>query len=305
MLELSSYRTAIGLDEPFTPAAEPAGAAQHTELVRAILDYLRGDPAVERLGLSADDYRSLARSNGPRDLLRAVLTVRSPGGLPPAATPMLDALLAGERAQRTLTAVERLATIADDDIATAYPAAEVTSLWRGDITALAAGAIVNAANDRLLGCFVPMHPCIDNAIHAAAGPRLRDDCQTIMGQQGGPEPTGTAKITRGYHLPAGYVLHTVGPIVRAAPSADHQALLASAYRSCLDLAARVEAIRTVAFCSISTGVFGYPKAPAARVALDTVSGWLDQHPGRFDRVVFNVFGADDEATYREALTRWR
>ncbi|MFF5537215.1 macro domain-containing protein [Streptomyces cinerochromogenes] len=170
------------------------------------------------------------------------------------------------------------------------------------MTTLAADAVVNAANHALLGCFKPLHACIDNAIHTAAGPRLREDCHTIMSLQGGPEPTGSAKITRGYHLPARYVVHTVGPVVEGPLRPAHAQLLAASYRACLDLAAATGTIRTLAFCAISTGVFGYPKAPAARLALRTVADWLADHPGRLDRVVLTAFTDDDHATYRQALT---
>ncbi|WP_308403341.1 macro domain-containing protein [Streptomyces sp. BV286] len=161
--------------------------------------------------------------------------------------------------------------------------------------------MVNAANSHLLGCFRPQHLCIDNALHSVAGPHLREDCHTIFTTQGAPEPTGTAKITRGYHLPARHVLHTVGPVVQGRPHAHDAQALASSYRACLDLAAEVETIRTLAFCAVSTGVFGHPKEEAAPVALRTVDAWIAAHPGRFDRVVFTVFEDDDELAYQHAL----
>ncbi|MGX1563909.1 protein-ADP-ribose hydrolase [Streptomyces sp. NPDC055506] len=300
-LPLDAYRGAIALDEPFRPTGAPAARPAH--LVRAALSALDKDPATTAADLGAGDADRLD-DVAARRLLRAVLTVRRPGPLPADASELLDALLSSERAARTVTDPKRLPCIAEEfpDTATAYPAAERMVLWQGDITALGADAIVNAANSAMLGCFVPQHPCIDNAIHSAAGPRLRDDCHTIMTRQGHPEATGTAKITRGYHLPARYVLHTVGPIVDGVLRPTHERLLAASYRACLDLAADVADIRTVAFCSISTGVFGYPKRPAARIALDTVADWLDAHPGRLDRVIFNVYAPDDRAAYLDALT---
>jgi O-acetyl-ADP-ribose deacetylase (regulator of RNase III) len=176
------------------------------------------------------------------------------------------------------------------------------SLWRGDITQLKTDAIVNAANSALLGCFQPFHACIDNAIHAAAGPRLRADCHALMTLQGHEEPTAHAKVTRGYHLPARFVVHTVGPIFDATQPGRMSALLAQSYQACLDLAAQVEPIRSIAFPCISTGVFGFPAPPAAHIAVDTVRTWLREHPGRFDQVVFNVFSQKDEALYREVLS---
>ena len=136
-------------------------------------------------------------------------------------------------------------------------------LWQGDITRLSVDAIVNAANSALLGCFVPCHGCIDNAIHSAAGLQLRDACNRLMEQQGHPEPTGQAKLTAGYNLPARYVLHTVGPIVQGRVSRHDRELLASCYRSCLELAAEHD-LQSVAFCCISTGEFHFPNQEAAK-----------------------------------------
>jgi O-acetyl-ADP-ribose deacetylase (regulator of RNase III) len=303
-MPLDAYRRLIDLDRPFTPTAPPAAPQTFQDLTRDLLGLLATDPAAGRLGVTAGQVRSAAGTGQARALLRALLTVRGPGPLPAHAVPLLDALLAGERTQRRSIDVGALPTIAEQNPGTGYPAAAATVLWRGDITTLRADAIVNAANSALLGCFQPTHRCIDNVIHATAGPRLRDDCDTIVTTQDAPELTGSAKITRGYHLPARYVLHTVGPVVDGPLQLRHEAALAAAYRSCLDLAAAAGRIRTVAFCSISTGVFGYPKPPAARVALAAVGAWLDEHPGRLDRVVFDVFTADDLHLYRQALTEW-
>lgn len=275
---LPDYRHAVALDEPFRPLSAPAPADRLDVLTSLALRLLGDDPWVGR-------FRLPREAVDRRRMLRAVLTVREPAPLDPELVAVLDAVLGGERRLR--------------------PAADALSLpgpvavWRGDITRLRADAIVNAANDALLGCFQPMHACVDNAIHHAAGPRLRADCRRIMALQGAPEPTGTAKITRGYHLPASFVLHTVGPIVRGSLLPAHGTALADSYRACLDLAAEVPGIRTVAFCGISTGIFGFPKRPAARVAIGTVRDWLAAHPGRFERVVFVAFGAEDESVYRE------
>lgn len=302
VLPLAAYRAAIALDEPFQPSAGPAPADRPAEQVRSALRLLSTDPAVSRLGLGAGSLRELAADDATaRRLLRVLLTVRPPGALPEGASEALDAVLGAERGLRQATEADRLATIAGEFPHTTYRAAERTSLWRGDITGLAADAVVNAANSALLGCFQPLHACMDNAVHTAAGPRLRDDCQTVVTLQGASEPTGTAKITRGYHLPARFVLHTVGPVVDGRPRASDAEALASSYRACLDLAAEVESIRTVALSAVSTGVFGYPKDEAAPIALATVADWLDAHPERFDRVVFTVFETADESVYRHAL----
>ncbi|MGW0877218.1 macro domain-containing protein [Streptomyces sp. NPDC002740] len=304
-LPLAAYRKAVALDEPFRPSAAPAPADRLDEYVRTALRLLGTDRAVSRAGLRAGSPPDPGHADAAtaRRLLRAVLTVRPPGPLPEGAEEAVDRVLGAERHLRPVVTARRLPTIAEEFPGTAFPAARHTALWRGDITTLVADAVVNAANSALLGCFRPLHACIDNAVHHAAGPRLRDDCHTLVTLQGVPEPTGTAKITRGYHLPARHVLHTVGPIVDGRPGPGDARALASSYRACLDLAAEVGTIRTLALCAVSTGVFGYPKDEAALVALRTVADWLDEHPGRLDRVVFTVYGDADETAYRRALTR--
>jgi len=172
-------------------------------------------------------------------------------------------------------------------------------LWRGDITTLAADAIVNAANSQMLGCWVPGHHCIDNAIHTYAGVQLRIECARLMDAQGGEEPTGQAKVTSAYNLPARRIIHTVGPIANGCPTARHRAELASCYRSCLDAAA-AEGLRSIAFCCISTGIFGFPQKEAAAIAVRTVRAWLAE-TGADMVVVFNVFGEKDERLYRDLL----
>ena len=172
-------------------------------------------------------------------------------------------------------------------------------LWRGDITTFAADAIVNAANSQMLGCWVPGHHCIDNAIHTYAGVQLRLECARLMAAQGHEEPTGEAKVTDAYNLPARRIVHTVGPIANGVPTALHRAQLASCYKSCLDAVA-AEGLASIAFCCISTGIFGFPQREASGIAVRTVRAWLDEHASDMT-VVFNVFGDTDEELYRAAL----
>ena len=288
-LRLADYRSVIGIDEVPQVGSDPdwrallvpvldeldvsaVGGRSVEELVRALHGALA---RIEPYALSADLI----------DRIEAIARGVNDSALP------VDALLVP-------TVAERLAS--------RYPASAHVSLWTGDITRLKVDAIVNAANAELLGCRIPNHACIDNAIHSAAGPRLRDDCATIVRLQGAPERVGAAKVTRGYALAAPFVLHTVGPQLRpgASPSDVHRRQLASAYRSCLDLAAELPSIRALAFCAISTGVFAYPKIEAAGVAIRTVADWLDAHPGRFDRIVFDQFSAEDTALYGRLLRDW-
>lgn len=172
-------------------------------------------------------------------------------------------------------------------------------LWKGDITTLKCGAIVNAANSGMTGCWVPCHNCIDNCIHTFAGVRLRYKCNEIMHAQGHEEPTGTAKITPAYNLPCEYVIHTVGPIVQGKLTAEHCKLLENCYNSCLKIAVKNK-IKSIAFCCISTGVFGFPQEKAAEIAVKTVRGFLKN---RDIEVIFNVFTEKDDGIYRKLLGR--
>ena len=225
-----------------------------------------------------------------RVLMRALMNVRAPGPVPPEVLAAQDEILRAEAAARGVVEVDTLPGIRVDPR---------LSIWRGDITRLRADAIVNAANAQLLGCFAPLHSCIDNAIHSAAGMQLREACAEIMSARGVPEPTGTATLTPGFNLPAAHVLHTVGPIVHGPLTAEHERLLASCYRSCLETAARA-GLSSVVFCAISTGVFRFPKPRAAEIAVETVSAFLAR-PSSLRRVVFNVFSPTDEQYYRGLL----
>ena len=173
-------------------------------------------------------------------------------------------------------------------------------LWQGDITRLQVDAIVNAANSQMLGCWEPNHGCIDNIIHTMSGVQLRRDCAALMDAQGHDEPTGRAKLTPAYNLPCRYVLHTVGPIVHGALTEEHCNLLAASYQNCLETAAE-HGLQSVAFCCISTGVFGFPNAPAARIAIDTARKFLE-HSTSVQQIVFNVFKDEDKCIYQTLLS---
>jgi len=160
-------------------------------------------------------------------------------------------------------------------------------LHQGDITKLEVDAIVNAANESLLG-----GGGVDGAIHRAAGPQLVAECRTIGGC-----PTGEARITAGYRLPAKYVIHTVGPVYSGKPG-DAQ-LLASCYRSCLALAVENQ-VKQVAFPAISCGVYRYPIDQACRIAIDTCRDFLKDHP-ELEAVTFVLFSKSDLAVYRKYL----
>ena len=176
-------------------------------------------------------------------------------------------------------------------------------LWRGDITRLQVDGIVNAANSNLLGCFVPQHRCIDNAIHRAAGVGLRAECAREINRRSMPEPTGSVMVTGAHRLPSRYVLHTVGPIIAGELTDSDRRALASCYRSCLR-AAIERGMRSVALCCISTGEFRFPQDEAARCAVETIREELEAARAAHQSVpavVFNVFTERDEQLYAELL----
>ena len=224
-----------------------------------------------------------------RFFLRCLMNVREPRALSPRFLEAQDALLGAEREAKGVVHVSELPAVPSD---------KRIVLWQGDITRLEADAIVNAANSQLLGCFRPGHNCIDNVIHSAAGLQLREECAEIMSRQGHEEPTGQAKITRGYNLPAKHVLHTVGPIITGPLTDDDRELLASCYRSCLKLAEEKN-LKSVAFCCISTGVFRFPKDEAARIAVDTVREYLKT--GSMEKIIFCVHGDENLRIYQKLL----
>ena len=172
------------------------------------------------------------------------------------------------------------------------------TIWQGDITRLKVDAIVNAANAQGLGCWAPLHNCIDNCIHSAAGIQLRKECNDLL--QGRLLKTGEAMITKGYNLPAKHVIHTVGPIIDTGiPTNDQEEQLAQCYRSCLDLAERA-GLESIAFCCISTGVFHFPNERAAEIAIETVKNYPRQS---VKTVVFNVFLDKDYDIYNELIVK--
>ena len=225
---------------------------------------------------------------GQEDLLRALMNIRPPKPVGEEFLAVQDAYLREERDARGIT-----------DASTLTPVRDNLCLWQGDITTLAAGGIVNAANSALLGCFIPLHGCIDNIIHSRAGVQLRLACNRLMEAQGHEEPTGRAKITPAYNLPSRYVLHTVGPVITGRVTGEDERLLASCYRSCLALAAE-NGLQSLAFCCISTGEFHFPNRLAAETAVQTVEDWTRETESGM-KVIFNVFKDTDLQIYREIL----
>ena len=246
-----------------------------------IQSLLRERPSCQKQIIPTDSERQ-------RILLRGLMNVRNPHPVSPEFLETQDTYLWEETAKKGIT-----------DIRDLPPMQPGLYLWQGDITTLKCDAIVNAANSGLTGCYIPNHRCIDNAIHTYAGVELRLACEAIIRAQGHPEPTGRAKITPAFNLPCKYVLHTVGPIIGSQVADRDQALLASCYRSCLELAAMYD-LESVAFCCISTGEFHFPNDLAAEIAVGTVKKFLKQQTS-VKKVIFNVFKDLDKQIYRRLL----
>ncbi|MDE7287953.1 MAG: protein-ADP-ribose hydrolase [Oscillospiraceae bacterium] len=219
-------------------------------------------------------------------LLRSLMNIRPPKPVSEEFLAVQDEFLKEEISSKGIT-----------DIANLTPIENGIYLWKGDITMLKCGAIVNAANSQMLGCFQPCHNCIDNAIHTFAGIQLRLECAEIMERQGREEPTGSAKITSAYNLPCDRIIHTVGPIVSGRLNDTHCRQLESCYKSCLETAVQNN-VKSIAFCCISTGVFGFPQREAAEIAVDTVRKFRKNHD---IEVIFNVFRQDDYNIYSGLL----
>ena len=247
-------------------------------LIRVLLNE---HPEYQELRIPAD-------TDAQRQLLRGLLNIREPRRIGADFLQIQDEYLQEEIAAKGIT-----------DAADLVPLQPGLYLWQGDITTLKCDAIVNAANSGMTGCYCPNHGCIDNTIHTYAGMELRLACAEIMDRQGYPEPTGQAKITPAFNLPCRYVLHTVGPIINGRVTQRDRALLASCYRSCLELAAE-NRLESVAFCCISTGEFHFPNQLAAEIAVQTVKEFLKLQTS-VKKVIFNVFKDMDKKIYERLL----
>ena len=253
-----------------------------TERRRFLIDALLAErPSCRKQDVPNDAQRQ-------KILLRALMNVRPPKPVSSEFLTVQDAYLRQALAEDGITRAEDLTPV-DGDL----------YLWQGDMTRLACGAIVNAANSGMTGCYVPNHACIDNCIHTFAGVQLRLDCAELMARQGHEEPTGQAKITRAYNLPCDYVLHTVGPIVTGRVTPEDERLLASCYRACLELA-EAHGVKSIAFCCISTGVFHFPNDRAAQIAVRTVRQYKTETNSEM-KVIFNVFKDLDRELYAQLL----
>lgn len=254
---------------------------QEERRIFLINELLKERPSCRRQEIPSD-------TEGQKMLLRGLMNIRRPAPVSRRFLEVQDAYLQAELSEKKITQISDLRPVQDG-----------IYLWRGDITTLRCGAIVNAANSGMTGCYQPCHNCIDNCIHTCAGIQLRLKCAGIMEQQGCEEPVGQAKITPAYHLPCEYVIHTVGPMVQGELTDKHCELLEACYRSCLALADQNQ-ISSIAFCCISTGVFLFPNEKAAEIAVHTVREYKERTGSKIE-VIFNVYKEQDERIYRELL----
>ena len=248
--------------------------ARRKYLIKALL---HEHPQYSKIEIPSDEQEQ-------KILLRSLFNIRLPQSASDKFLAIQDAYLQEETKQKGITRLTDLQSVEQE-----------IYLWQGDITTLACDAVVNAANSQMLGCFCPNHGCIDNAIHTYAGVQLRLTCDEIMTQQGHDEPTGQSKITPAFNLPCRYVIHTVGPIIHGRPTKKDEELLASCYRSCLELAEQ-NGLTSIAFCCISTGEFHFPNDRAAK----TVKEYKKETHSEIE-VIFNVFKELDYNIYRELL----
>lgn len=267
------------------------------------LDYLLG-----QLQQEMKEYRSVdlpETYEEKRKALRAFMNMRMPGSISKEMTFVQDEFLTIEAKEKGIAPWKRIPTI-KRKYGSIHPFSHKISVWKGDITRIQIDAIVNAANSHLLGCFIPCHSCIDNAIHSAAGMQLREECHAIMQKKRAQfgadyeEPVGQAVLTNGYNLPAKYVIHTVGPVVESKLNSNLCEQLQNCYESVLRCAME-NGIRSIAFCCISTGEYCFPNEVAANIAVETVSEFLEKYDSEFDRIIFNVFKKVDLDLYKNRL----
>ncbi|MDR3593673.1 MAG: protein-ADP-ribose hydrolase [Clostridium sp.] len=254
-----------------------------------IVKYLRSD---------SEQYNDIEIPNNNKEkriLIRSFMNIRMPRTISKEFIDIQDEFLLEETKNKGIITLEEILTI-KEQFESNVPFAEKISIYQGDITRLKVDAIVNAANSQMLGCFVPCHKCIDNAIHSAAGVQLREECNELMKKQEHEEQTGSAKITKGYNLPCKYVIHTVGPIVKWKLNDELKKDLENCYNSCLEQAVE-NGIRSIAFCCISTGEFHFPSDEAAKIAVRTVQTFMEKNYEKLDRVIFNVFKDMDLEIY--------
>ncbi len=256
----------------------------------------------------SNNYKKLEIPDGiseKRKILRSLMNIRMPRSISNEVLEIQDEYLKTRAQEKGIVYLKDIPTVRE-----AYnskkPYSNLLSLWQGDITRLACDAIVNAANSQMLGCFLPMHFCIDNSIHTFAGIQLRAECCRQMNklrEKYGSEyeqPTSIPMITDGYNLPAKNIIHVVGPVINGKVGAKRKQELADCYINSLNIC-KEKNLKSIAFCCISTGVFHFPNNKASEIAVETVTNWLASNNHQMDRIVFNVFKDEDRLLYEKLL----
>lgn len=265
------------------------------------LDYI-----VENLKKDSVQYQNIkVGKNDRRKIMRSLMNIRMPKPISEDFLLIQDEFLQEEAVEKGIVSLKEIPTVREQ-YGSQNKQADKLSIWQGDITRLSVDAIVNAANSQMLGCFIPCHRCIDNAIHSAAGLELREACSQYMADKrkqipGYEEPVGKAVVTSAFNLPCKYVVHTVGPIVSGELTEGLKQDLRNCYKACL-MTAVENGIRSIAFCCISTGEFHFPNKEAAEIAIETVETFLAKNGDKIDRIVFNVFKDLDKEIYINLLT---
>ena len=263
---------------------------------------------IEKFKEESLEYKNMAIPTSIEDkkiLLRSLINIRLPKETSVAILKVQDEYLTERNKEKGIVNLKDIKTI-KESINSTHPYCDKISVWQGDITNLSCDAIVNAANGRMLGCFVPMHICIDNCIHTFAGVQLRNECNKIMNEfkkkygSDYEQPTSVPILTDGYNLPAKKVIHVAGPIVSGKLTKALEQDLKNCYKNVLNLCLE-NSLKSVAFCCISTGVFRFPNERAAEIAVETVTTWLNRNKGKMDRIIFNVFKQEDKYYYEKIL----
>jgi len=257
------------------------------------LDYL-----LKKFKVDSDRYSNIEVPENIREkhnLLRSLMNIRMPKKMSDEVIQVQDEYLSYCNKEKGIVKLSDIPVFREN-----------LSIWQGDITRLKVDAIVNAANSQMLGCFLPMHTCIDNQIHTFAGIQLREECDCQMNAlrskygKNYEQPTAIPMLTDAYNLPAKKVIHIVGPIVSSELTVDLEKDLADCYTNTLDMCLK-NGLKSVAFCCISTGVFRFPSKRAARIAVETVEKWTFNHPNVMEKIIFNVFKDEDKKYYEELL----
>jgi len=255
--------------------------------------------------LEYQDFPTPTNIEDKKVLLRSLMNVRPPKETPLEILKVQDEYLTERNKEKGIVYLKDIKTI-KETINSKHPYSDKISVWQGDITNISCDAIVNAANSRMLGCFVPMHICIDNCIHTFAGVQLRNECNKIMNEfrkkygVNYKQPTSVPIITEGYNLPAKKVIHIAGPVVRDKLTKSLEIDLKKCYKNVIEKCIEHN-LKSVAFCCISTGVFRFPNKRAAEIAVETVTSWLQQNENKIDRIIFNVFKQEDKYCYEQIL----